>query len=153
MPPSLCPSHALRSAVRAAARRQRGFTLVELMIALAVLALLAGMAYPAYNEHVARSRRADAKQSLVELAQKLERFYTERGTYVGASLGGSGLYPGSSRGGYYSLAITAQTADGFTITATPTGAQASDACATFTYNQLGEQGVGPAASLSAAKCW
>lgn len=134
------------------ARPARGFTLVELMIAVAVMALLAGLAYPAYNSHVAKSRRGDAKQSLVELAQKLERYYSERGTFVGATIGTGGIYPNTSRGGFYTLAIGTQTADGFTINAAPAGSQTGDACATFTYNQLGEQGV-TGATLTAVKCW
>jgi type IV pilus assembly protein PilE len=134
-------------------RTARGFTLVEVMIVVAVVALLSAVAYPSYLAQVAKGRRTDGKQALVELAQKLERFYTERGTYVGATLGTSGLYPAMSTGGYYALSIATQTVDAFTITATPQGAQASDVCATLGYNQLGEQTVSSAATLSAAKCW
>lgn len=133
---------------------RRGFTLIEMAIVLVVVALLATMAYPSYSAHVARSRRADAKQSLLELAQRLERYYTERGTYAGATLGGStGIYATSSPAGFYTLAINTQTADAFSITATPTGKQSGDACAAFGYNHLGEQSVGATATLSAGKCW
>ncbi len=133
--------------------RRRGFTLIELMIAVVVVGLLSALAYPSYQQQVAKGRRADAKQALLELAQKMERFYTERGTYVGATLGNTGLYPNLSTGGYYDLSITTQTADGFTVKATPRGAQAGDACASFLYNQMGEQRVSTDASLSAVKCW
>jgi type IV pilus assembly protein PilE len=133
--------------------RSRGFTLVELMIALAVVGLLSAIAYPSYQQQVAKGRRTDAKQSLLELAQRMERFYTERGTYAGATLGSTGLYPNVSSGGYYSLTIVSQTADGFSVRATPRGAQVGDACASFLYNQLGEQTVSSDASLSAVKCW
>jgi len=138
-----------------AARTPRcGFTLIELAIGLVVVAMLSAMAYPSYTAYMSRSRRADAKQSLLELAQRLERYYTERGTYAGATLGGTnGIYPASSTAGYYTLSIGTQTADGFTISATPTGAQTGDACAAFGYNQLGEQSVSNAATLSAGKCW
>ncbi len=132
---------------------RRGFTLIEMAIVLVVVALLATMAYPSYSAHVARSRRADGKQALLELAQRLERYYTERGTYAGATLGSSGLYPDVSSGGYYSLTIVAQNADGFSVRATPRGIQVGDACASFLYNQLGEQMVSNDASLSAVKCW
>lgn len=139
---------------RRPAARRRGFTLIEVCIVLVVVALLSAIAYPSYHGHVARSRRADAKQSLLDLAQRLERFYTERGTYAGATLGGgSGLYPTTSQAGHYTLAIGSQSADGFTITATPTGSQTGDACAAFGYNHLGEQTVSSAATLSAGKCW
>jgi type IV pilus assembly protein PilE len=131
----------------------RGFTLIEMMIVVAIAALLASVAYPSYLNQVAKGRRADGKQALVELAQKLERFYSERGTYAGATLGNTGLYPSVSAGGYYTLAIATQTADGFTITATPGGAQAGDACSTLGYNQLGDRSVGGTATLSVAQCW
>ena len=132
---------------------RRGFTLIELMVALAVAAILAAVAFPSYQSQVAKGRRADGKQALVDLAQKLERFYTERGTFAGASLGGGGLYPLVSSGGYYSLAITSQTADGFTLTATPRSNQAGDACAALGYNHLGDRSVAAGATLSLAQCW
>ena len=132
---------------------QGGFTLVELMIAVVVVGLLSAIAYPSYQQQVAKGRRTDAKQSLLELSQKLERYYTERGTYLNAALGPGGIYPNVSSGGYYSLEITAQSADGFTVTATPQGKQAGDACDAFIYNQLGVQSVGAGATMSAIKCW
>ena len=133
--------------------RARGFTLIELMIAVAVVALLAAVAYPSYKSHLAKGRRADAKQALLELAQTLERFYTERGTYAGAALGSSGVYPAVSIGGYYTMAINSQNADGFTISATPRSSQTGDACAVYQYNQAGEKTVSSAATLTAAQCW
>ena len=132
---------------------RRGFTLIELMVVLAVAAILAAVAFPSYQSQVAKGRRADGKQALVELAQKLERFYTERGTFAGVSLGGGGLYPAVSSGGYYSLAIISQTVDGFTLTATPRGNQAGDACAALGYNHLGDRSVGAGATLPLAQCW
>jgi type IV pilus assembly protein PilE len=134
-------------------RRPRGFTLIELMVVVAAIAILASVAYPSYRSQITKGRRADGKQALMELAQKMERFYTERGTYAGATLGSTGIYGAVSPGGYYNLAIVTQTADAFSITATPTSAQSDDACATLGYNQLGEQTVSSGATLSAAKCW
>ena len=135
-------------------RQPHGFTLIELMIALAVAAILASVAYPSYLSQVAKGRRADGKQSLLELAQKLERFYTERGTYAGATLGGAGgLYPAVSPGGFYALTIDSQTADGFAIAATPRGNQAGDACSALGYNQQGDRSVGAGATLTVDQCW
>jgi len=132
-------------------RTQRGFTLIELMVVLAVAAILATVAYPSYQSQVAKGRRADGKQALVELAQKLERFYTERGSFAGATLGAEGLYPTLSSGGYYTLAITSQTADAFTLTATPRGLQDGDACGALGYNHQGDRSV--AGGLSVDQCW
>ena len=134
-------------------RPTSGFTLIELMITLAVAAVLASIAYPSYFSQVAKGRRGDGKQALVELAQKLERFYTERGTYAGAALGNGGLYPTLSPGGYYTLSISSQTADGFVIAATPRSSQAGDACGALGYNQLGDRSVGAGATLSVVQCW
>ena len=132
---------------------RRGFTLIELMVVLVVAAILSAVAFPSYQSQVAKGRRADGKQALVELAQRLERFYTERGTYAGATLGGGGLYPAVASGGYYSLAITSQSVDGFTLTATPRGTQAGDACRALGYNHLGDRSVGAGATLSLNECW
>ena len=132
---------------------RRGFTLIELMVVLVVAAILSAVAFPSYQSQVAKGRRADGKQALVELAQRLERFYTERGTYAGATLGGGGLYPAVASGGYYSLAITSQSADGFTLTATPRGNQDGDACSALGYNHLGDRSVGAGATLSLDQCW
>ena len=133
--------------------RRGGFSLIEMLVVLAVAALLASVAYPSYKGQVAKGRRADAKQALVELAQRLERFYTERGTYAGAALGAGGVYPTLSSGGQYSLTIATQTADGFSLTAAPRGLQAGDACGTLGYNHQGDRSVGAGASLSADQCW
>lgn len=130
---------------------RRGLTLIELMIVLAVGAILVAVAYPSYTAQLAKGRRADAKQGLVELAQVLERWYSERGTYAGATLGSGGIYPSSSRGGYYTLRIVSATADAYAITAAPTGVQASDGCGTFGYNQVGTASVSGTTPL--AQCW
>ena len=135
------------------ARAAAGFTLVEMMIVVAMVAILASVAYPSYLSQVAKGRRADGKQALMELAQKMERFYSERGTYVGAALGAGGLYPVLSMGGYYTLAIASQTMNGFTLSATPRAVQAGDVCSTLGYNQLGDRTVGAGATLSVAQCW
>jgi type IV pilus assembly protein PilE len=132
--------------------RSRGYTLVELMIAVGVVALLGAIAYPSYASYVGKSRRSDATVALLGAAQAMERFYSEHATYTGATLGSTGLYPGSSSHGYYSLAITAQSASGFAISATPTGAQENDACGTYTYNETGTKGV-TGGTLGAAACW
>ena len=134
-------------------RRPRGLTLIELMIAVAILGILSAMAYPSYAAHLSKGRRADARAALLDVAQRMERYYTERGTYIGATLGSTGVYPAASSQGYYTMALSAQTLSAFTVTATPTGVQSSDACGRFNYNQAGTKGVGGGATLSATACW
>lgn len=131
---------------------RRGFTLIEIMIVVVVLAILVSVALPAYTSQLRKSRRADAKQAMVELAQRLERFYTERSTYAGAALGAGGIFGSTSAGGYYSLEISSQTATAFTIKATPIGAQAGDACGSYGYDQAGNRSVS-GGSLGANVCW
>lgn len=134
-------------------RRQRGFTLIELMIGVAVLGILVAIAYPGYRDQVAKGHRADARTALLALAQRMERFYTERSTYVGATLGAAGIFPAASENGYYTLSIAAQTADGFTIKAVPAGVQAGDKCGSYLFNQLGQKTLGADATLGVASCW
>jgi len=133
-------------------RLVRGFTLVELTIAVAVVGILAAVALPSYREHVAASRRADARSALLSIAQLMERNYTERFTYAGVSLGATGLYPSTSPQGYYTLSIASQDANGFSLLATRTGAQVGDKCGNYTYDQTGARGV-TSATYTAAQCW
>lgn len=141
-----------RRAAAGRVQRQQGFTLVELMIAVAVIAILAAVALPSYRQHMANSRRSDAKVALLSLAQAMERFYTERGSYAAATVGSSGVYGSASPQGYYTLSITAQDATSYTVRAAPTGAQTGDACGSYTYTQAGVRGV-TGGSLTAAQCW
>jgi type IV pilus assembly protein PilE len=133
-------------------RGTRGFTLIELMIAVAVLGILSGVAYPSYLSQVKKARRADARAALTAAAQSMERWYTERSTYAGATLGTSGIYPTTSTNGFYTLSIVSQTAAGFSLQAAPAGAQAGDACGSFTYDQTGTKGVS-GGTLGFSACW
>ncbi|RZM02652.1 MAG: type IV pilin protein, partial [Variovorax sp.] len=63
-------------------RRQAGFTLIELMIVVAIVGILATIAYPSYRESVLKGRRAEARTALLELMQQQERYMTQRGAYL-----------------------------------------------------------------------
>jgi type IV pilus assembly protein PilE len=119
----------------------RGFTLVELMISVAIIGILAAIAIPGYSEYVDSSRRTDGQSALISLGQAMERYYTEKTTYVGASLGsGSGdIFPNAApidrAEKYYKLSIESQTATTFVVKATATGIHAGDG--DYTLDQTG----------------
>lgn len=127
--------------------RVRGFTLIELMMVVAVIAVLSAIAYPAYSEYVRKANRAQAKADLVELAQLAERYHTVQNSYTGFTL----PFNASPRGAAarYNINIANHTATTYTLTATRTGAQASDKCGTLTLNQAGVK----TSEGTLADCW
>ena len=141
------------------AATRRGFTLVELMIALAIGALLLTIALPSYRSYMEKSRRTDARNALHDLASRQEKFFSTNNVYTAnpGNLGyGAVAFPVNvqqSGATHYSLQLTLA-ADGrsWTASAQPQGAQANDACGTFTLSSLGVQG-NTGNSLPTAGCW
>src|SRR5882672_6473627 len=126
------------------ARTARGFSLIELMVAVAIVALLTGIAVASYTFQIAKSRRADAKSALLDLAARQERFFTTNNTYtnVAANLGYAALpasIPGGTAPATYTLTITAATAATFSAQAARSGAQATDNCGDYTIDDRGVQ--------------
>ncbi|BAN46666.1 type IV pilin protein [Metapseudomonas resinovorans] len=104
-------------------RQMRGFTLIELMIAVVVVAILASIAYPAYQGYLRRNACEAAKASLTGLANAMERFRAQQGTYVGAATNGvPDIYatqsPEQGRA-QFNLVVGAASATAFSISATP----------------------------------
>lgn len=135
----------------------RGFTLIELMIAVAVVALLVAIAYPSYTRQIQKSRRADAKSALLACAQALERYNTQSGSYTaGTDAGVNSACVGATPNGYYTLPTanipTAAGASTFSLRATPSGTQSADACGSFTYTQDAVKGV-TGGTLPSSSCW
>jgi len=122
-------------------RRAKGFTLIELMVVVAVVAILVAVAVPAYQEQVRKSRRGQAQADLVELAQRAERFHTVNNSYEDFWDSVPAAHKVSPRDGgnaFYNLDAEAA-ANTFELTAVPISgtAQASDRCGTMTINQAG----------------
>jgi len=115
-------------------RRQKvcGFTLIELVVTMAIVGILAAVAYPSYVNSVRKARREDGMAALLELQLAQEKWRANNPSYTTTltNLGYSVASNGTSRDGYYTINVTAASATAFTATAAPkTGtAQASDSC-------------------------
>lgn len=121
------------------ARRVAGFTLIELMIVVAVVAILAAIAYPSYQDQIRKSRRAQAKADLTELAQMMERHHTIQNTYADMDMGDL-PFAVSPRDGktFYNLSFSAgPDQSSYTLQAAPINGQEADKCGTLTLNQAG----------------
>lgn len=139
-------------------RKTPGFTLIELMITVAIVAILASIAFPSYQSQMRKTRRADAQGALMGLANAMERFFTEKNTYLGAASGGANTgapaifatqAPIDGATKYYDLSINAATATTYTIQAAPIAgsAQAGDSCGTLSLTSTGVR------SPSTTGCW
>lgn len=124
--------------------KSAGFTLLELMVTIVIIAILTTVALPSYQDSVRKSRRATAQADLVQLASFMERKLTEQNSYTPATL----PFTESPRSGttYYNLTLS-PTFRTFTLTATPAAAQVADTCGTLSLNHLGE-GTPPTSG-----CW
>ena len=139
--------------------KQKGMTLVELMIAVVIVAILASIALPSYQNHVMRSKRVTAEGDLYAFRNAMQRYFAENNTYVGSSTAVPGapiaaLFPSQSPidGGTaaYNLTITAASATAFTVQATRTGTQTNDSCGNLTLTSTNVRGV---SAGTVANCW
>ena len=136
-------------------RAQRGFTLVELMIVIAIVAILGSLAMGSYRRYMLRANRVDATSALLQVQVAQEKFFLQNRRYgstaadlTSAPPAGLGFVSATTDGGNYTLAL-APTATGYTVTATAVAAQAQDTtCPSFTLNEQGTR-----TPVTASGCW
>lgn len=127
-----------------------GMTLIELLIVVAIVGILAAIAGPTWNDQVIKSRRADARNTLLAAQIEQEQYRANNLTYATSmSAMGMGSFDSTSRD-YYRLEVVSADATGFLITATPNGNQTNDStCNVFAVRQTGPEHSG----YAALSCW
>lgn len=138
------------------ARRSSGFTLIELMIVVAIIGILSAVAYPAYTDQIRRGNRAEATAALLEAQQFMERYYGASNRYSTAANGNPALptrlqtIPAGATT-RYTLSVAA-TVNSYTLTAVPSGSMAADKCGSLTITNTGVKGRS-ATGPTVAECW
>ena len=141
-------------------KRTQGFTLIEVMIVVVIIAILAAVAMPSYQESVRKGRRAMGKTVLQEQAQFMERYYTQNGRYTQNAAGTTmvTLNPSSDATAIYTFQFdtTETDAQKFRLQAVPVtgGPQAGDRCGTLTLTNTGIRGIeNQASGVTVVDCW
>ena len=132
------------------AHPQKGFTLIELMIAVVIVALLVGVALPYYRDQVRRTKRAECEVVLLKAASMLERYHSANHAYVFTTEVDNALRcPPDGGTATYTITKKILATGGFKLSATPTGGQTGDRCGTLTLDHTGDKG----SQLTTAECW
>jgi type IV pilus assembly protein PilE len=132
---------------------EKGFTLIELMITVAVIGILAAIAYPSYTEYVIRSRRVEAQNLLNDAAARQERWKAQNGQYAKTADLSKLKLSTTSEHGYYTLSLESDGA-AYVFKAARAGAQRADSkCGDFTLDDIGKKGIFAGTPGSPETCW
>lgn len=139
-----------------------GFTLIELLIVLSIIAILTSLGYPSCKHYLEESRRLDGQTALMDLANRMEHYYSEHNSYSTATIAtnpDTDIFPSEvTQGEWYILSIISQDDNNYTLQATPQNAQIDDIeCQSLTLNTFGEKNItaGPSGNPTGTveKCW
>lgn len=132
-------------------KQYAAFSIIELLLVLAIIAILCAAVYPSYQAHVIKTRRSQAKVALMDLASRLEQYHLVHQSYKDATLATLNV-KSVAENKDYRLEIQTATDSHYAIAAVPQGAQTKDTqCGALTYNEKGEKGF--TGSGTPAKCW
>jgi len=135
------------------ARDLAGFSLIELLVTIAIIGILSAIAIPSYTAYIQRANRSDARTQLLEAATFLQRSFGQNNQYPNALPGPYQQSPASGAAKYTIALTNPGGPTTYLLTATPTGSMTNDECGNFTLRQDGVRDVVNTSGRTATDCW